>query len=67
MPAVVLLEDQGFGSSDGTYMLKEFIDTVIWSQTPSGKYMTKFTPGLSIVEYSEADHHERVQRMESAI
>jgi hypothetical protein len=59
-------EDQGFGSSDMTYMIKEFIDNVI-SSLCSGKYMTKFTPGLSIVEYSEAEHHNRVQRMESGI
>jgi hypothetical protein len=60
-------EDQGFGSSDGTYMLKEFIDCVIWNHTNGGKYMTKFTPRLSVVEYSEADYHEKVQRMESGI
>ena len=60
-------EDQGFGSSDMTYMLKDFIDKVIWAQTPSGKYMTKFTPSLSVVEYSEADHQERVFRMEQGI
>ena len=60
-------EDQGFGSSDGTYMLKEFIDCVIWNNTPNGKYMTKFTPKLSVVEYSEAEHHNKVQRMESGI
>jgi len=63
-------EDQGFGSSDGTYMLKDFIDTVISSNyikngLGSGMYMTKFTPSLSVVPYSEQDHHERVQRMES--
>ena len=45
--------DQGFGSSDGTYMLKEFIDNVIWSFTNGGKYMTKFTPILSVVPYCE--------------
>src|SRR5210317_601471 len=60
-------EGQGFGSSDGTYMLKEFIDTVIWSFTKGGKYMTDFTPYLSVVPYSEAKHHEKVQRMESGI
>ena len=59
--------DQGFGSSDGTYMLKEFIDCVIWNHTKEGKYMTKFTPRLSVVEYSEADHHNEVERMESGI
>jgi hypothetical protein len=59
-------EDQGFGSSDMTYMIKEFIDNVI-SSHGRGKYMTKFTPGLSVVEYSEAEYHNRVQRMESGI
>ena len=59
-------EDQGFGSSDGTYMLKDFIDNVIWKYA-GGKFMTQFNPSLSVVEYSEADHHERVQRMEIGI
>ena len=57
-------EDEGFGSSDGTYMLKDFIDNVIWKYTNGGKYMTKFNPSLQVVEYSEADHHNRVERME---
>ena len=62
-------EGEGFGSSDSTYMLKDFIDSVI-SETymrrgmSSGMYMTKFTPGLSVVEYSEADHHAAVESME---
>ena len=60
-------EGQGFGSSDGTYMLKEFIDNVIWSYTKGGKYMTDFTPILSVVPYSEDKHHEKVQRMETGI
>ena len=65
-------EDQGFGGSDGTYMLKDFIDTVISSNyikngLGSGMYMTDFTPYLSVVPYSEAKHHEKVQRMESGI
>lgn len=59
-------EDQGFGSSDMTYMIKEFIDIVIWKYA-AGKLQTKFNPTLSVVEYSEADHHNRVQRMESGI
>ena len=59
-------EDQGFGSSDGTYMLKDFIDNVIWKYA-GGKFMTQFNPSLSVVEYSEADHHERVKRMEIGI
>jgi hypothetical protein len=59
-------EGQGFGSSDGTYMLKDFIDNVIWKYA-GGKFMTEFNPSLSVVEYSEADHHERVLRMEMGI
>ena len=59
-------EDQGFGSSDMTYMIKQYIDRVCWSFA-SGRMMTAFTPKLSVVGYSEADHHERVQRMESGI
>ena len=59
-------EDQGFGSSDRTYMIKQYIDRVCWSFA-SGKFMTQFNPSLSVVEYSEADHHEGVQRMESGI
>jgi hypothetical protein len=57
-------DGEGFGSSDMTYMMKDFIDTLI-AVFGSGKYMTKFTPSLSVVEYSESDHHELVQRMES--
>ena len=60
-------EGDGFGSSDGTYMLKDFIDTVISNYSTGHKYMTDFTPYLSVVPYSEAKHHERVQRMESGI
>ena len=60
-------EGHGFGSSDGTYMLKEFIDNVIWSFTNGGKYMTKFNPILSVVPYSEEEHHNKVQQMESGI
>ena len=41
-------EDQGFGSSDGTYMIKDFIDTILWSQTKD-KYKTVFNPGLRVV------------------
>ncbi len=59
-------EDQGFGSSDGTYMMKDFIDNVI-ARYAWGRLETKFTPSLSVVEYSEAEYHNRVQRMESGI
>ena len=41
-------EDQGFGSSDGTYLLKDFIDTIISSHTKG--YKTVFNPYLSIVK-----------------
>ena len=41
-------EDQGFGSSDGTYLLKDFIDTIISSYTNG--YKTVFNPYLSIVK-----------------
>jgi hypothetical protein len=60
-------EGHGFGSSDMTYMLKDFVDNVIWSFTDGGKYMTDFVPYLSVVPYSEAKHHEKIQRMESGI
>ena len=64
--------DQGFGSSDGTYMLKDFIDSVITSAymrngMGSGLYMTKFNPILSVVPYSEEEHHNKVQQIESGI
>ena len=42
-------EGHGFGSSDGTYLLKDFIDTVIGNYT-NGKYKTDFTPSLSVVK-----------------
>ena len=59
-------EDEGFGSSDMTYMLKEFVDNVI-CKFAAGKLMTKFTPTLSIVEYSEAKHHSVVEQIEGII
>jgi hypothetical protein len=42
-------EDQGFGSSDGTFMLKEFIDNVIVMFT-NRNYKTEFNPSLQIVK-----------------
>ena len=42
-------EGHGFGSSDGTYLLKDFIDTVIGNYT-NGKYKTDFTPSLSVIK-----------------
>ena len=44
-------EDQGFGGSDGTFMLKEFIDSVIFSvESLRNQYVTKFNPGLEVVK-----------------
>jgi hypothetical protein len=60
-------EGEGFGSSDMTYMMKQFIDAVITQFGYAGKLMTDFTPSLSVVEYSEMKHHQRVQRMESGL
>ena len=53
-------EGQGFGSSDGTYMLKDFIDTVISNFTNSvykkSGYQTVFNPTLSVeYKYSESE------------
>ena len=53
-------EDQGFGSSDGTYLLKDFIDTVISNFTNSvykkSGYQTVFNPTLSVeYKYSESE------------
>jgi hypothetical protein len=42
-------EGNGFGSSDGTYMLKDFMDMVIDCFTTNG-YKTDFTPTLTIVK-----------------
>jgi hypothetical protein len=53
-------EGCGFGSSDGTYMLKDFIDTVIDCFTNSvynkSGYQTVFNPTLSVeYKYSESE------------
>ena len=53
-------EGYGFGSSDGTYMLKDFIDTVISNFTKSiynkSGYQTVFNPTLSVeYKYSESE------------
>lgn len=60
-------EDQGFGSSDMTYVRKSFIDSMITLANLDGYYETKFQPYLKVVEYSEMEHHNMVQRMESGI
>jgi hypothetical protein len=60
-------EDQGFGSSDMTFVRKSFIDTMISLANLDGYYETKFQPYLKVVEYSEMEHHNMVQKMESGI
>lgn len=40
--------NEGFGSSDLTFVLKDFIDHVIGCYTP-GKYKTIFNPTLEVV------------------
>lgn len=60
-------EGQGFGSSDMTYVRKSFIDSMINMANLDGYYETKFDPYLKVVEYSEMEHHNMVQKMESGI
>ena len=60
-------EDQGFGSSDMTYVRKHFIDTMIDIANLRGYYETKFDPYLKVVEYSEAEYHEKQLRREQGI
>jgi len=43
-------DDQGFGSSDGTYLLKDFMDTIIGSYTKG--YKTIFSPYLTVSKIS---------------
>jgi len=60
-------EDQGFGSSDMTYVRKSFIDTMISIANLRGYYETKFQPYLKVVEYSEAEYHEMMLRREQGL
>jgi hypothetical protein len=59
--------EQGFGSSDMTYVRKQFIDTMISLANLNGYYETKFQPYLKVVEYSEADYHNLMLRREQGI
>ena len=43
-------ENQGFGSSDMTFMIKDFIDNVIHQFTSLNIYKTEFSPSLQIVK-----------------
>ena len=60
-------EDQGFGSSDMTYVRKSFIDYLIGMANLNGYYETKFDPYLKVVEYSEAEYHNKQLRMEQGV
>ena len=60
-------EDQGFGSSDMTYVRKSFIDSLIDMANLRGYYETKFQPYLKVVEYSEVEYHEMMLRREQGI
>ncbi len=60
-------EDQGFGSSDMTYVRKSFIDSMISLANLRGYYETKFDPYLKVVEYSEYEKEEYDLRREQGI
>ena len=60
-------EDQGFGSSDMTYVRQLFIDKMLFFAGLRGYYATKFQPYLKVVEYSEAEYHETMLRREQGI
>ena len=60
-------EDQGFGSSDMTYVRKSFIDNMIRLANLSGYYQTDFKPYLKVVEYSEVDKEEYDLRREQGL
>jgi hypothetical protein len=60
-------EDQGFGSSDMTYVRKSFIDYMIDMANIRGYYMTDFKPYLKVVEYSEIEKEEYDLRREQGL
>jgi len=60
-------EDQGFGSSDMTYVRKSFIDSMISLANLNGYYQTDFKPYLKVVEYSEIDKEEYDLRREQGL
>ena len=60
-------EDQGFGSSDMTYVRKSFIDSLIDMANLRGYYETKFQPYLKVVEYSEIEKEDYDLRREQGI
>jgi hypothetical protein len=60
-------EDQGFGSSDMTYVRMGFINSMIDIANLRGYYETKFAPYLKVVEYSEFEKEEYDLRREQGI
>ena len=60
-------EDQGFGSSDMTFVRKNFIDSMINYGNLNGYYETDFKPYLKVVEYSEFEKEEYDLRREQGI
>jgi hypothetical protein len=60
-------EDQGFGSSDMTYVRKSFVDSMIDMANLRGYYETKFQPYLKVVEYSEIEKEEYDLRKEQGL
>ena len=60
-------EDQGFGSSDMTYVRKQFIDYMIGAANLNGHYMTDFKPYLKVVEYNEIEKEEYDLRREQGL
>jgi hypothetical protein len=60
-------KDQGFGSSDMTFVRKSFIDSMIRMANLNGYYETKFDPYLKVVEYSEFEKEEYDLRREQGI
>ena len=57
-------EDEGFGSSDATFMVKEFIEEVLIYGGVSDKFQVSFSPFLEVVAYSEAAQDARELEME---
>ena len=59
--------DQGFGSSDMTYVRKMFIDEMLFFAGLRGYYQTDFQPYLKVVEYSEFEKEEYDLRREQGL
>jgi len=60
-------EDQGFGSSDMTYVRKSFVDSMIDMANLRGYSMTDFKPYLKVVEYSEIEKENYDLRREQGL